>query len=382
MSNANRESLGYIKEVTWGVNPGGNKQLLPLTQTSLAQQNNTQVSSNIRSDTNRTGLIRTGIETAGDISIEMQYGAYDEFIEGALRGVFATALAVTADTAIASASSDNSFNGTNKFTNALVGQWIKVSGFVGSTNNGWFKITSKPSASKIIVAGATLTTESAGPAITVKGAYLSNAATDRSFTIERQFTDITQFLTFTGLRVGELALTFGSQDIAKGQINFMGKGVTASGSSGFSGSVAALTNQSMNTVNNIKRIFINNIAYTGDVTKLDFTIKTNAVTRKVLGQLDAAEVRTGSIEVTGTLGEYIEDFGMINRVVNFTTFSLAVVIEDDAGNGYVFDFPTCKFSEGSPDNPGIDQDIEVSFNFTATLNDTYANTISVSRYPL
>jgi hypothetical protein len=380
MSDSNRESIGFIAEVTAGVNPGGTKQLINFTSTTLGKTNESTESKFIRADTNRAGTIRTGINANGDIGIELQYGGYDSFLEAALRGTFSTPLAVSATT-ITVAASDNSYTGSGgtEFTNAVVGQWVKVSGFTTAGNNGWAKVVTKTNA-KITVSGLTLTDEASGDAVIIKGAVCKNATTQKSFTVERHFQDISKFILMTGLRVNEMSINFNTAAIAEGSISFLGMNGTTGGSSGFSNSTAAATTVSMNTVDNIKAVYIDGVLATTDFTNLDFTISTNSEALRAIGSLPATAVRQGSISVSGTIGEYFEDTVLLEKSYNFTPIDLAIVTEDAAGNGYVWHFPETYITTGNPDNSGIDTTITTSFNFAATLDATLGITASVSRY--
>lgn len=379
-AKANRESIGFIAETTWGETPSTpQKQYLNFTSTTLGQTNDSVMSEIIRSDTNVAGTIRTGINPGGDLGFELQYGGVDPFMEAALRNNFATALNVTATT-ISAANADNSFNDSGSgFGNAVAGQWIKVSGFANAANNGYFRVVTA-AAGKLVVAGGTLTDEAATPSVTIKGQFLKNGVTDKSFTFERHFEDVTQFISMTGLRVSNFNLSLGLSAISSGSVSFLGKQAAQSTSTIFSSTAAAVTTESMNTVNDIKFIFIDDSLVTSDLTQLDLSISTNAQALKKLGALASAEVSTGSIAVTGTIGEYFEDASLLSRSLDFTETHLSFVIEDAAGNGYVFDMPSCRIS-GSPDNPGKDQQITVPYGFEATYDATTAMTIGITRIP-
>ncbi len=70
---------------------------------------------------------------------------------------------------VSAASSDSSFNDSASRFPALLkaGDIVEVSGFVSAGNNARFLVTGTPTTSKIVVSG-TLTTEAAGPQITLK----------------------------------------------------------------------------------------------------------------------------------------------------------------------------------------------------------------------
>jgi len=379
MARTNREQVGFIEETTWGTTPATpTGQLLNYTNMTLGQQNNTTQSAFVRSDTNVAGTIRVGTDTGGDLGIELQYGAYDLIgFEGVLRNTWGTGTDVTA-TDISFADSDNSINSTGgDFGDLVAGQWIRVSG--STSNDGYYAIQTATSANKIIIAGATLTTEAAGDSVTVKSQQITNGTTDKSYSIERGFLDITQYLSFTGCRVASMNLSFGLQAIANGSISFLGKSGASAGSTIWNSTTAASTNESMNTVNNIKGVYIDGVATTVDLAGLDFTVTTNAEQLNKIGQLAATDIVTNSIGVTGTLTEYFEDATFLNKALNFTEFRLTIIVGDEDGNDYAFDFPSCRIGQGSPDNGGINQTITTPYQFTATLDGTLGYTMSVAR---
>jgi hypothetical protein len=381
MSRANREAVAYIAESTWGVTPSTPVgQLVNFTSTSLSQQNETTNSNFVRADTNIAGNIRTGTSVGGDIGIELQYGAYDDFLAGALRSAWGTATAIS-ETDVSFAASDDSINSVGgDFTDLIVGQAIKVSGAAQAANNGYFIIATKPSANKITVLGASLTDESAGATVVIKSALLKNGNTDKSFTVQRDFQDISQRIAFTGCRVSQMALNFGLKSIAGGSISLLGKEAAASGTSIWSSTTAAATTQSMNTVNDVKGVYIDGVAITSALAGFDFSITTNAEQINKIGQLAATDVNTGSIGVTGTLTEYLEDLSLLDYGFNFTEFRLTVVTEDEAGNGYIFDFPSCRIGAGSPDNGGINSILTSALQFSATLAGDLGYTVGISRF--
>ncbi len=382
-ASSNREALVFATEVTWGTNPAGTPQALNFTNTTLGNTNEATTSNFVRSDTNRAGVIRTNVNAAGNVGIELQYGAYDNLLLGALRNsAWPTALNVAAATTISAVASDNSIRGTGtEFTNAVQGQWIRVSGFATAANNGYAKVITKSSVLKIIVAGLVLANESAGPAVTVKGTVIKNSTTDVSYSFERQFTDISQYGLFTGMRVSQFSLSMATASIVTGAFGFIGKTGTYAGSSGFSAATAAATTDSMNTISNIQGIYIDNVLSTGHFLNADFTLNTGAQQQKALGTLGSAAIRTGAIDVTGTLGAYFEDLTYLNKLSNFTAFGLSIIVADAANNAYVFDFPAVHLTTGSPDNQGIDQTLTIPAGFTSTLSATDTDTIAITRIP-
>lgn len=383
MSNSNRTQVRYLKESSWGVTPGSAMTNMNVTSESLGQSTDVQNSQFIRSDTNIAGVVRTAISAGGSLGIELQYGAYDTFYEGALRSTFGTAVSISS-TAISAASSDNSYNrssGSFVSDNVVAGQWIKVSGFATAANNGYCKVVSVASG-KIVVAGLTLVNESSGPTVVMKGALLKNGSTDASFTLEKEFADVTEFVAFTGMRVGSASLNITPGSIITGEFAFQGKSATASGATVGTGSAnAAATTTSMNAVDNVKKIYLDNGVSTLDVTELTLNISTNPRTQNAVGSLPAVGIGTGSIEVTGTFNSYFESRAQYEKYLNFTSESITFVVEDAAGNAYVFDMPTARYTDGNPQAGGINQDVILPLNFSATYNSTFGGTIGITRMP-
>jgi hypothetical protein len=382
MSNSNRTQVRALKEVTWGTTPAAAMTNLNVTSESLGQNTDVVNSQFIRSDTNLAGVVRTAISAGGSLGVELQYGGYDELFEGALRSAWSTALNFSGTT-ITVAAADNSYTGSGgtEFTNAVVGQWVKVTGFTTAGNNGYAKVLTKTNA-KITVSGLTLTNEASGDSVTIKGALLKNSSTDVSFTLEKEFADVTEFVAFTGMRVGSASLTIAPGSIITGEFAFQGKSAAATGATVGTGAAnAAATTSSMNSVDNVERVFIDGVASTLDITEISLNINTNPRVQNAVGNLAAIGIGTGSIEVTGTLASYFESRAFYEKYLNFTAVSLAVVVEDGAGNAYVIDMPTVNFSAGNPQAGGINQDVLLPLNFSATLNASYGGTIGISRIP-
>jgi hypothetical protein len=383
MSEANRESVLFVKETTWGTTPSANGKKVNFTNCTLGNANERVNSKFIRDDANVASSVRTAKDAVGDLGIELQYGAYDQFLEAVCRGSFGTTVNLSGTT-FSTAASDNSINDSGAgFGDVVKGQWIKVAGFTTSGNNGYFRVATKSSSSKLILEGGTLVDEAAGDSVTVKGTMLKNGTTDSSFSFERQFASFSGDNKFgiTGLRVSELALTLGTSDISNGSISFMGKEVLDPASASiFSGTTAADTTESMNTVDHIAKIFIDDAVATTDILNMDLQITNNAEKQGKLGQLAARGIRTGTVTVSGNFGEYFEDDVLLTKSFNNTPISITIILEDSAGNAYAFDIRKARI-DGNPDNPGIDQDITVPYAMTAEYDSDFDGTIGITRFP-
>lgn len=380
MADSNRESIRYIKEVTWNVTPTTPAgQLVNFTSMGLVPNNDITESSIIKSNTNPAAPARTKKSAAGPLGYELQYGGPDDFMEAALRGAFATATDITA-TDISFTTSTNIINSiAGDFTNLVAGQWIVVSG--STANSGKHRILTWTDANNIVVETA-LTTEAATPSIRLKGTALVNSTTKQSFSIERHYEDLTTtFESYTGCRVSEMNLSLGTAAIAAGSVALTGIPQTPASSTIFTGTdVAAVTTVSMNTVGDVKGVYKDGVLLTDDITQFDINITTNSTDLDAISSDTAIEISQGSIGVSGTLNLYKDGNVYALLADSFTTIGLAVVVEDAAGNGYVFDIPSVKISGGA-ENGGLNGQTSDNFTFAAFENSTNTNTITITKYP-
>jgi Phage tail tube protein len=376
MADANRESLGYKIETTWGTKASGTKQLLPFTSCNLSMSNESKESAVIRSDGNVNGVIRTSTNVGGDVGFEVNYGAFDDFLRGVMRSDWLTALALTG--------TNLSFSGqvvtsaSSVFTNVSVGQYVRISGATNSANNGLRRVTAK-TATTITVAGTAFTTETAGATVTIKGQHMINGITPISYTIERGFEDITKYQVFDGIVASEFKLDIGLSDINKAGVTLLGKSLTLGTSAYFGSSTAAVSTPSMNSVDNIEKVFIDDATAAIDLSQFSITLTNNADIQRKIGTLDPRGIRHGYTGVSGSFSHYFQDNTTLTNLVNFTSVHLAIAMKDSVGNAYVFDFPEVKFNEAPVDNGGVNSDLFIPVGFTAIADPTLNYTVAVTR---
>lgn len=385
MANADTAGfqLGFVQESTWGVTPSSALQLLDIVSEDLRRSTETTASQAMRADRNIPDIIRTSVASQGSINAEVSFAALDKFLEGLFQSSFASDLAISAST-ISAAASDNSINGSggSEFSGVTAGQWIKIAGFTGTaSNNGYAKVETKTN-SKLVLSGITLTDESAGDTVTVSGQLMRNGVTTKSFTIEKQFTDVSEFHAYKGMMVSTMALTIPTSDRITANIGFVGKDATSSSSTAGSGSAtAAVGNQVLNSVDHVKNIrFADNAAATFDVAELSLNIANNLRSQPAVGNLAAIGVGSGQFQVTGSLQAYFQDQALFEDYLNFTERDISFRLEDTAGNAYVITLPAFKFTEGDVLAGGNNQDIYAQMSFSAKLDATTACAMQIDRF--
>ena len=383
MADTSQVQLFALAESTWGTTPASALKTLRFTSESLGYNIASITTNEIRSDRQITDLIQTDAETGGDVNFELSYGTYDELLAGALMGAWDTAVSKTATT-IAAVQSDNSYTDSGDgFVAAGIkaGQWLKVSGFATAGNNGFCRVASV-AVGKIVVTGLTLTNESATPSVTPKGHRLINGATMTSFTIEKLFNDITQFVALTGMVPGSLSLNVAAGEIVTGTMSFMGKdAAVAQATVGTGTAVVATTTEVLNAVSNVASIREGGAVLSGTFARsLSIAVENNLRGKKAIGVLGNAAIGLGRCNVSGTIEIYFEDETMLEKYYENTASSIDFRLADEAGNTYIISLPNVEFSSGDPVTPGADQDVMLSMNYTALRDSVSGATIQIDKF--
>lgn len=383
-ADTNRIRLSYVEEVVFGTTPNSTLKDMRVTSDTLKQVTGTQKSAEIQSTRQITDVVRLTANAAGDTAFEFTAESFDDMIVAALGSSGwsngGAAVTVTATT-ISAAAADNSFNDSGAgFGSMVAGQWVRVSGFATSANNGYFKIVSKTS-SKIVVSGGTLVNEAATPSVTVTlGSMVTNGTTLVSFSLERKYTDLTNtFARFVGMMIAGLSTSIKADGIITGSINWLGKQELSATATAGSGYTSANTNNVMTGVDSALGV-IENGAALADVNAVDFSINNNLRQRLVIGTLGPKSLGAGDFEVTGKVQAYFESSSLIDKYLAFTSTSLAIPVEDEDGNGYVFEWPEIKFTDGQRVAGGKDQDVMADLTFMSKKDPSEGVTMRVTRF--
>lgn len=372
MSEADRLRLSYAVESTYGTFPTTQFKPLRFTSESIKQATETVQSQEIRGDRQRGKVARTKINAAGGLNYHLSYSTYDDFIKWALfSSGWSTAAAITG-TDISAAASDNSINSTSTDLTTNISQydWIKVSGFTGTTaNNGYMKVTSVAT-NKLIVTGKTLVDDAAGESVTIEhDGNAKNETTLYSFSAEKKFQDLTdKYARITGLVVDSWSMDVEADQIVSGAFEFLGAKEVSSGSAAAGGYGSATTTEIINSVDEVKSVLEAQATFAG--TRASFSMSNNLRERIEIGNLGATEIKAGTVSIEGTLHQYLKSEALMDKYLNFTATSLAIVVEDTAGNGYVIDFPRVRFTDGQRLAGGIDSDIIAEMTWSAERDST------------
>jgi len=354
---------------------------LRYTGESLGQQSAILGSNEVRADRQIPNVDRVGVSASGNVNVELSYAAYDDLFEGTLMSDWSAALSISG-TDIAADSGANKFtSGGTDISAIVVGQWIEVAGFANSANNGFFKVTAT-AANEVTVSGATLVTETVGPSVTIDGSYIRNGATLKSYTLEKKFDDVTEFVAFTGMRVASANLSLQTGSLITGNFSFAGKNATASGVTvGTGGPNAAPTNSVMNATDHIAAIMEgSDIATTLDVTGVSMSVGNALGAQSAVGSVNPVGVSVGTTGVSGTFAAYFDDRTLYEKYLNATASNLSFRLTDGSSNTYVFTFPAVRYTDGQVVAGSANQDVVAALSWQAYRDTTTDSMIQIDRF--
>jgi len=356
---------------------------LRFTSESLGQDTDTAESDEVRDDRQLVDVVRTSIRAGGDINFELSYNAFDDLLKAALCSADWSTEVEDTNTTHSMDDSDNSINdsGNGYITNGFAAnQWVEIRGFSESANNGYFKIVSV-AAGKMVLAGGTVVTEAAGDSVTITmGPQILNGVVGRSFSIERQYSDLTTtYALYTGMMVDTLSLDITAERIMTGTMGFMGKSETSEATSLSLGTAkAAPTKEVMTTVEDVEGV-LENMTSVG-ITAFTLALANNLRGRVQVGTLGPISVGKGRIGVSGTLQMYFATATIMDKYLGFDSSSLSIKIEDTAGNVYIIDMPRVKYTSGRRVAGGANTDIIADMAFSAYRHATEDVTIRIAKF--
>lgn len=374
MADSNLLQFSYLRESTWGTTPSSAFQAIPVTGSSMAHGVESLRSQQKRSDAQLSELKKTGEAPTASFDFEFAADIYDDFMRSAIRSDsdWSTAVAVSGATDISAIASGNKFQSSSTDFTAINldrGQWIYVSGFTESANNGWFKVTEITDANNITVSCGTLTNEGSGDAISIAGSYIWSGSTEHSYTLQQQFTDLTnKYHTMTGSRLNSFSLSQTPNGIITGSFGFDGKQRAQATAKAGDGTVTAAPSKSVaSEVDGFDKVCIGGTELSLDVMELSLNVNIPNRPAKGLGNAARTRMPQGSPEVTGSITLYLDDdsWAYDTDWQNFTKQPLSFTLDMGSGERYAFDMPSIAFTAEPQTSGGIDTDVMLQFSFAA-----------------
>jgi Phage tail tube protein len=221
------------------------------------------------------------------------------------------------------------------------------------------------------------------------GDFLISASTKRSNTIERQYLDHSPvtFEYLRGMTLNTLAIDAEAQAIATYTKNYIGRDAfLPNPMARLSGAtdIAASTFGVLNTSSNVVRIGFDGstIVSPNFVLGASININNNIRAQQAVGSIGAVGTGNGEFTVTGSLQTYFGDPSIYQKIINntLTSFDMRLGRSDGNRESLLFDFPSIKFSGGSPSVSAKNTDVMIDAGFQAIMHATLGYTVSIGRF--
>ncbi len=213
-------------------------------------------------------------------------------------------------------------------------------------------------------------------------AVLTNGILVPSFSIEKGFTDIDQYIVYRGMSVNTMSLDFQIETILTGSFGFMGRDSIIASTSGVPdvGSAPTLT-EVMNSASNFADLIIAGNSYPCGISQVSLNTDAGLRAQKALGNMGACRINAGTFTPTGTLNVYFSDAAIYTKYLQNTPFGVSWAVQDAAGNRYDFSLPKVKITSANPVAGGLDQDVELAIEYQALFDPVAGHTIQIKRTP-
>jgi hypothetical protein len=384
LASTSRAQMRYIRESVFGTTPSaGNGVNLRMTGESLDFNQTKETSKEIRSDRQLSGAVTVDASAGGDINIHFQYNEYDPFLETALLSAYTvygtlgeTAVSFSAAYTATTITASVAPTGNDAFTLLQLGQWFQVSHAANANDKKLLRVSTSVAPTTTVITldastPANVVTSAAGAKL--RSSRLTNGVTETFYTLEKQQSDIGQFIAYKGQYVSKMGLKFAAGALTDGSFSFMGKNAVRSATTILPGTmVASKTYDIQNGVTGVGVIWEAGVPSTTRIKSMDFSIDNNMRNQTGIGTLGPLGIGVGDFAVTGNLSVYFETASLYDKFLSDTYTAITVGCQDVAGNGYVFTFPRVMLMSVKITNGAKNTDVMADFTWTAFADDLNA----------
>jgi Phage tail tube protein len=398
-----QDQLRYITESVQGITPvAGNGVNLRMTAPTLKAQVNGVESKEIRADRLTTGVTNVDMNVDGGFNFELSGKEYDPFIESLVGNSFGHYGVLGLGSTFSATTTANSITaavapiGASALTNIGLGSWIKLVAPAAASQavkdyfaDKWFKTHASTAATATVVT-LDASTPIAAPGLlaavagfAVSQSVVSNGSTSKTFTLEQNFGDIGQFLSFTGMRANTMDLDIQVGNIITGMFDFVGMGHAIQSASVLPGTpVAAQTLDPMNAVTDVGAIYEAGTSLLGStsfIKSLKLKFSQGLRGQKAIGVYGNVGVGLGELKLDGTMEVYFQDATYYKKWLNNTATSLAIGLADSLGNGYLIELDRVQFKDGALNGSSKSEDVMLTLPFVASYNPATGRGLRITR---
>jgi hypothetical protein len=350
IANGIRKSIIFKEETTWGVAASSaGAQVLRRVSGSMNLKKNAFTSNEIRVD-QQTADSRHGIRSVdGSLNGELSPGSYSTlfsamYCKDFVAGPSATALGLTI-----------AVSGLQWTVTRAAGSWLTDSFKTGSVLRLSVGTLNAANINKnLVVTAVTALVITVVPlngvALVAEGPISNCTAscpgkitmipqtghTNKSYTIEEYFSDVSLSHLYTGNRVASANITLPASGLCTTDFTLMGKDLSATGTSQYFTTPTAQTTSG--TFADVSGIVILNGTAVAVITNMTINMSRTLSPAEVLGSNYASEIFAGKISTGGSMTMYFQDATMRDMFNNETEFSISVSLA--TGSSAAADFIT------------------------------------------
>lgn len=369
--------LAYIEEASFGVTPAvGNPKALRITGETFNYDITKEQSDEINMTRSVSSVVPVGASAGGGLSGEMQYAEYDPLLEATLQGSFVAygtngvGSTFTADFTATDITAAVAPTGNNAFTVLKRGQWFRVNA-PGDANDKKFLRVSKtvaPTSTVITLDPSTPAVVSSAVAdVSLASRRLTNGVNQRSFTFERQQTEIGAYMAFRGMTLGSLSLAI--QSAARTTVSFEAMGrdmVVSDTATTLPGTMVPSQNYDIHSsVSGLDcKMWIDGPASGAFVKSLTWDYDNSMRAQDAICTLGSVGIGSGQIVTSLTAQLYFPDVSLFEKFLANDYPEVVFSTLDPLGNGYFITLPRANISSVSTSASGKDQDMMLDVTFT------------------
>jgi hypothetical protein len=265
------------------------------------------------------------------------------------------------------------------------GVWI---GLLDGVNDGWWKVLDVTSATVLTLAvpgisftGAVIADLANTSAVSTKynAAWIRNSVLRAGLSVERGFTDVSQFLHGIGLIPNTMTIGMRAGQIATIQAQMLGVGFGSGGATVGGTPVAAGTSSPVSGATNVARLHKNGAVLPVGVRSQEIIINDNLSQLEQLGSITAADVIAGKTGLTGRIEAYFADRTVFHDlVVGHADFAYETAVVDDQGNLLAITLPRCNILSGGVDEAGHSDPVVEAYEIGAVRDATLGYGIQIA----
>lgn len=367
-SNVN-VSVRYAPETTFGT-AGTSAQVLRRVSSSLNLTKDVFTSNEVRSDQQVYDLRHGVRRVAGGIQGELSTQSWDDFIEAALRGTWASGGTGSNANLTSIAVSGSAFvaGGGSFITQGFkVGDVVRLSGFTHANVAKNFRITALTATNMTVFPAPAAMTAQTTFTIAVAGKKVTTGVQKRSFTIEQNYPDSDFSELFLGCRIGSMSLGLPPSGMATVGFDFQGKdgqNLAAPAAPYFASPTAQTATGILAGLNG--SLLIDGTA-SAIVTGLDLQVQNNLSSQPVVGANTVPEIFYGRTVITGNVSVFLEDENFMNVFLNEEEIDIVAQLDAAGSTDFMcVAVNRVKFT-GASKTVGPDGGVIVQFPFQALL---------------